>query len=82
MTITPEHARLYPTALDSAETLLLTVEEAAELLRIGRTTMYSLIRSGAVESVLIGNLRRVPAEALPKYVTTLLGSAQSVRAVA
>ena len=60
-----------------AETpVLLTVEEAAKLLRIGRTTMYSLISSGAVESVTIGALRRVPAEALSKYVATLLGNAQ------
>lgn len=62
--------------------VLLTVEEAAKLLRIGRTTMYSLISSGAVESVTIGTLRRVPAEALPKYVATLLGADRSAAAAA
>lgn len=66
-----------------AETpVLLTVEEAAKLLRIGRTTMYSLISSGAVESVTIGTLRRVPAEALPRYVATLLSAAQPEPAAA
>jgi excisionase family DNA binding protein len=31
--------------------LLLTVEEAAEQLGIGRTLMYTLVKQGAVESV-------------------------------
>lgn len=46
----------------------LTVEEAARRLGIGRTTMYALIASGEVSSVLIGRLRRVPAEALAAYL--------------
>ncbi len=51
--------------------VLLTVEEAAERLRIGRTTMYALVSSGAVESVKVGRLRRVPVEAVDAYVTVL-----------
>lgn len=51
--------------------LVLTVEEAAEALGIGRTMMYALIRDGAVESVRIGRLRRVPADALTEYVARL-----------
>ncbi|MFE2721885.1 helix-turn-helix domain-containing protein [Kitasatospora sp. NPDC059327] len=46
----------------------LTVEEAARRLSIGRTTMYALVASGEVQSVTIGRLRRVPAEALQEYV--------------
>jgi excisionase family DNA binding protein len=51
--------------------LLLTVEEAAERLRLGRTLVYRLISSGELESVKVGRLRRVPAECLPEYVATL-----------
>ena len=51
--------------------LVLTVEEAAECLGIGRTLMYALITTGEVESVHIGRLRRVPADALERYVSTL-----------
>jgi excisionase family DNA binding protein len=51
--------------------VLLTVEEAAHRLRIGRTTCYKLIRTGALESVPVGRLRRVPAEAVPEYVAHL-----------
>lgn len=50
---------------------LLTVEAAAAQLSIGRTTMYALIKAGAVESVLVGRLRRVPADALARYLERL-----------
>jgi excisionase family DNA binding protein len=46
----------------SGQAVLLTVEEAAERLRIGRTSMYRLVSTGAVETVTVGRLRRVPAE--------------------
>jgi excisionase family DNA binding protein len=59
-------------AADGAQDeLLLTVEEAARRLRIGRTLVYQLISSGKLESVKVGRLRRVPAECLPAYVATL-----------
>jgi excisionase family DNA binding protein len=51
--------------------LLLTVEEAAQRLGIGRTVMYQLVSSGAVESVTLGRLRRVPRECLTDYVSML-----------
>ncbi|HTX85198.1 MAG TPA: helix-turn-helix domain-containing protein [Streptosporangiaceae bacterium] len=54
-----------------APAVLLTVEEAAQRLSIGRTTMYSLVSTGAIESVTIGRLRRVPSECLEKYVSGL-----------
>ncbi|WP_019874563.1 excisionase family DNA-binding protein [Sporichthya polymorpha] len=51
--------------------IVLTVEQAAESLGIGRTLMYELISTGTVESVLIGRLRRIPAGALADYVERL-----------
>jgi excisionase family DNA binding protein len=51
--------------------IMLTVEEAAESIGIGRTTMFALIKSGDVQSVLIGRLRRVPQSALDDYLTRL-----------
>ncbi len=50
---------------------LLTVEEAAERLSIGRTKAYELVASGELESVTIGRCRRVPAEALEPFVAKL-----------
>lgn len=51
--------------------LLLTPEAAADRLAIGRSQMYELLRSGAVGSVKIGRLRRIPAVALEEYVSAL-----------
>jgi excisionase family DNA binding protein len=47
--------------------LLLTVEEAARVLRLGRTTVYNLIRAGDLDSVRIGRARRVPMDALRTF---------------
>lgn len=51
--------------------IVLTVEQAAERLSVGRSTMYGLVSSGAVESVKIGQLRRIPVDALVRYVEAL-----------
>ncbi len=65
-----------------AAAVLLTVEEAAQRLSIGRTTMYSLVSTGAIESVTIGRLRRVPSECLEEYVSSLRTSGQPESAAA
>lgn len=58
-------------ATSPTDAVLLTVEEAAIRLRVGRTTMYALVSSGAVESVKVGRLRRVPVECVDAYVIML-----------
>lgn len=51
---------------------LLTVPEAMALLKVSRWTLYNLIRSGELTSVLVGErCRRIPASALDSYVTRL-----------
>ncbi|MEH1017365.1 helix-turn-helix domain-containing protein [Micromonospora sp. CPCC 206060] len=52
--------------------VVLTIEQAAERLGIGRTTMYTLIKTGQIRTVTIGRLRRVPAFCLDEYVRNLL----------
>jgi len=52
--------------------LLLSVEESAAQLRIGRSRMFSLIRSGDVLSVMVGGSRRIPYDALKAYVKRLV----------
>ena len=46
------------------EALVLTVEEAAKLLRIGRTACYEGIRRGDIPAVRIGRTLRVPRRGL------------------
>jgi excisionase family DNA binding protein len=53
------------------ERVLLTAEEAAERLGIGRTFMFKLIRTGEIESVQIGRLRRIPASEIQNYAARL-----------
>jgi excisionase family DNA binding protein len=50
---------------------LLTVEEAAHRLSVGRTTMYALLKDGQINSVRVGRLRRISAEALTAYTNRL-----------
>ncbi|MCG5440286.1 helix-turn-helix domain-containing protein [Micromonospora foliorum] len=52
--------------------VVLTIEEAAHRLGIGRTTMYALIKTGQIRTVTIGRLRRVPTFCLDEYVRNLL----------
>jgi excisionase family DNA binding protein len=51
--------------------LLLTVEEAADCLCVGRTFMFQLLSQGRVRSVRVGKLRRIRLEDLEQYVSTL-----------
>jgi excisionase family DNA binding protein len=52
-------------------TLLLSVEEAAEQLRLGRTRTYQLVMSGRIRSVTIGRRRLVLRESLEEFVRLL-----------
>jgi len=52
----------------SALILALTPEEAAKALGVGRTTIYRLMREGALRSFAIGRSRRIPVEALAEFV--------------
>lgn len=52
-------------------TLMLTIPEVAKELRVGRTSVYRLISTGELPSVLVGGSRRVPSEALDRYIAGL-----------
>lgn len=51
--------------------LLLSVEEAAERLGIGRSLMYELLASNQITSIHVGRLRRITPQALHAYITAL-----------
>jgi excisionase family DNA binding protein len=60
---------------ESMERILLTVEEAAEVIGIGRTKAFELIAIGAIKSVRIGASRRIPSAAVAEYVERLRAEA-------
>ncbi len=57
--------------------LLLTPEEAATVLRIGRTTIYALMKAGDLRPVHIGRSCRLPRTELERYVRCLETSANA-----
>ena len=48
--------------------LALTVLEAGQVLRVGRSVTYELVRSGQLRSVRIGRSIRIPRNALVEYL--------------
>jgi excisionase family DNA binding protein len=49
------------------------VEEAAEALRLSRSAIYELIRSGRLRTIKQGKRRLIPLSALHEYVDHELG---------
>ncbi|MFF4304619.1 helix-turn-helix domain-containing protein [Streptomyces sp. NPDC001601] len=54
---------------------LLTVPDVMTRLKLGRSTVYDLIRSRRLPSITIGRCRRIPARALHDYITNKLEAA-------
>ena len=52
--------------------LVLSVPEAAALLRIGRNAAYELVRTGQLRSIRIGRSIRVPQSAIMDYLNNQL----------
>ena len=59
-------------ASDELSPLLLTPEEVAQMLRVGRSRVYDLMRSHRLISVKIGGSRRVPIAAVQQFIDELV----------
>ena len=57
-----------PSCKDGELPLVLTVAEAGEALRIGRTAAYSIVRCGKLRSVRVGRTIRVPRDAIAEFL--------------
>ncbi|MET8418050.1 helix-turn-helix domain-containing protein [Streptomyces sp. NPDC005134] len=55
--------------MTTATAELLTVPEVMARLKLGRSTVYDLIRSRRLTSITIGRSRRVPADAVREFIT-------------
>jgi excisionase family DNA binding protein len=69
-----------PATLDPSRSLL-TVEEAAAVLRIGRNMCYELIRQGQIPHVRLGRLIRVPRFGLESWIAQQSGLPAEAAAV-
>jgi len=47
----------------------ITLKDAAKRLGVSRPTVYRMVRDGALTTVLIGGLERIPVRALVDYAT-------------
>ena len=56
---------------DVPERLVYSVDEAADLLGIGRTYMFRLVTTGEIDSFKIGSRRKIPRDALDRYIARL-----------
>jgi excisionase family DNA binding protein len=59
----------------SDHTDLLTPEQAAHRLGIGRTKVYELMDAGELPSLWIGRSRRIPTAAIPAFIARKLEEA-------
>ena len=57
--------------IPASDRILLTPEEAAAALHVGRTTVYALIKAGELHPVHIGRSCRVSRAELERYVRRL-----------
>ena len=58
----------------ATDALLLTPEEAAKVLRVGRTTIYALMKTGQLRPVHLGRSCRLARIELERYVSRLQDS--------
>jgi excisionase family DNA binding protein len=58
--------------LGSDARVLVSVEDAAAMLSLGRTVVYQLVRQNEICSVKVGRSRRIVASSLHDYVSRLV----------
>jgi excisionase family DNA binding protein len=67
-----------PDRAQVSEPQLYQVSDAMRLLRLSRTVIYELIRSGRLRSVKQGRSRRIPVAAIRDYIALLEEEAEGV----
>lgn len=55
-----------------------SIEEAAQSLGVGRTTVYDLMNSGDLESVKVGRRRIIPVDAVGAFLAARRSAAAEV----
>lgn len=61
------------------EVVFLTVDEVLKRLYLGRSTAYSLVKSGEIPSITFGKSIRVPEHLLNKYITDNLCQVMAIQ---
>jgi excisionase family DNA binding protein len=61
-----------PAGTTNAPRQLLTRQQAMARLHVGETKLHDLLKTGELQSVQIGRARRIPADAVDRYIERLL----------
>lgn len=56
---------------------MLTVPDAAALMRLGKRTVWRMVADGEIESVKRGRSRRIPRQAVADYIASLRAASGS-----
>jgi excisionase family DNA binding protein len=56
--------------------LLLSIEEVAASLSLGRSMVYKLVMRGDIPSITVGRMRRIPVTSLQAYISAQLSALQ------
>jgi excisionase family DNA binding protein len=73
------HKRSNQSAASEMESkLLLSVEEAAAMMSLGRTLVYALVRRGEIASFKVGKSRRIPIGALHTFILRYAANAEEL----
>jgi excisionase family DNA binding protein len=48
--------------------IAVTIDRAADILDLGRSSIYSLLREGRLKSIRIGNARRIPMQSIRELI--------------
>ena len=75
----PAPAAETPHNAQGVSKLLITVNEAAASLSVGRPKMWQLVMTGEVSSIKIGASRRIPVSSLENYIQHKLADAEQER---
>ncbi|MET9675079.1 helix-turn-helix domain-containing protein [Streptomyces sp. NPDC006482] len=63
------------TAATATTDELLTVPEVMARLKLGRSTVYDLIRSRRLTSITVGRARRIPVDSVRDFISYEIGEA-------
>jgi excisionase family DNA binding protein len=58
--------------------MLLTIDEAAQAMSVGRTLLYDLMIRKEIASIKVGRVRRVPLAAIDDYINRPLTNTRAV----
>ena len=50
---------------------VLTVDDIAKILKIGRNKAYNLVHAGTIKSIRIGKIYRIPKSSIVEYIESL-----------